>query len=197
MTSVREITLVERHSYSSPYIVWIMGPTSSGKTTIASHFVQRQHDAGIPVVHLDGDVVRDSMGKIGFEKKDRLLVIRALIAFAKEELALGRNVVVSALTAHEDARKMIAEEFNDVLVVSVQCSIDVCAQRDPKGLYRLAMAGEIDTLIGYNTPYPLPKNPALVLDTESCSVSGAAMCLAEFLVGKGFESSGGMTGMAS
>ena len=181
------IERANRPLQQEPYVLWIMGPTSSGKTTVATSFVQRQQAAGIPVLHFDGDEVRGMFGAdFGFTPENRLLVVEGLIMLARKAVSSGINVVVSALTAHEEARKLISDKIKNVITVSTQCSIETCAKRDPKGLYQKAMNGEIDTLIGYNTPYIVPAAPALLLDTENQSIQGASSAIADLLTSRGY-----------
>ncbi len=121
-------------------------------------------------MHFDGDEVRDFFGPgHGFDPGDRLRVVSTLVFLAGKANEAGVSVVISALTAHEDARTLIAEGLPGALVGYVECSIDQCAARDPKGLYARAKAGEIDTLVGWNSEYVPPANPDLVLNTERAS----------------------------
>ena len=82
-------------------------------------------------------------------------------------------MIVSALTASEDARRLVLDSVSNLIVVYVKCSIETCAERDPKGLYAQAKNGEIDTLIGVNSDYLPPHNPNLVIDTDDHSPAEA------------------------
>ncbi len=150
------------------FVLWLMGPTSSGKTTVSNAVVERLRNAGTTIIHFDGDEVRDFFGdNLGFNPEDRLRVVSTLIHLAKKVSLAGTNVIVSALTANPDARKLLDENLGDAVIGFIQCSIETCAARDPKGLYAMAKSGEIDTLVGYNTEYPVLENPDIVLDTEN------------------------------
>jgi len=159
---------------SSP-VFWIMGPTSSGKTTLAVEIVKRLTMSGSAVLWYDGDEVRDLMGaNYGFKPEDRLLIVSTLIYLAKKAQNAGIPVFVSALTANQDARDLIKSSLsNNIILVSVECSVDECIKRDPKGLYKKAINGEIETLIGYNTPYNPPNFPDIVVKTEGASIKEA------------------------
>lgn len=149
------------------FVLWLMGPTSSGKTTISNAVVKKLRDSGSQIIHFDGDEVRDFFGdNLGFKPEDRLRVVATLIHLADKVSKAGTNVIVSALTANPDARKMLDDRLGDAVIGYIQCSIETCAERDPKGLYAKAKSGEIDTLVGYNTEYPTLENPDIVLDTE-------------------------------
>jgi len=163
-------------------VLWLLGPTSAGKTTLATRVVTDLRRHGIPAIHFDGDEVRDLFGAdLGFGAESRLRVVTALVHLANKAAEAGLHVVVSALTAGEDARAYVRANVRSVTLGYVACSIQTCARRDPKGLYRKAMNGEIDTLIGYNTEYRPPENPDLVLDTERhCLDELAKRIVAEF-----------------
>ncbi len=151
-----------------------MGPTSSGKTTIGEHLLERLRAAGSPSMHFDGDEVRNFFGEnLGFDVSDRQRVVATLVHLANKTSAAGVNVIVSALTASEDARRLVLDTVKNLIIVYVKCSIETCAERDPKGLYAQAKNGEIDTLIGVNSNYLPPDNPDLVIDTEDLSPAEA------------------------
>tara|TARA_B100000315_G_scaffold257280_1_gene305609 strand:+ start:287 stop:781 length:495 start_codon:yes stop_codon:yes gene_type:complete len=159
-----------------------MGPTSSGKSTIAEHFIEALKKNNIPVLHYDGDEVRDLFGKdFGFEENNRGRVVETLAHLARKANDAGIDVVVSALTAHQSARKYINDNIPNLLIGHVECSIEICAERDPKGLYAKAKNGEIDTLIGYNSKYIAPTDPDIKLNTECSSVEENTERLLEFL----------------
>jgi len=148
-----------------------MGPTSGGKTTLAEHFVARWRNDNVPVIHYDGDEVRDFFGSAhGFKPEDRMRVVDTLIHLSQKANTAGLNVVVSALTANPEARQQVNSQLDNLVVGYVHCPIEVCAERDPKGLYAKAKAGEIETLIGWNTPYEPPQNPDMVLPTDSTEI---------------------------
>jgi adenylylsulfate kinase len=93
-----------------------------------------------------------------------------LVHLAGKAHDAGMNVIVSALTANQDARALVRAALPQAVHGYVQCSIDTCAARDPKGLYARAKAGEIDTLIGWSSPYTPPVNPDIILDTETHAI---------------------------
>jgi adenylylsulfate kinase len=93
-------------------------------------------------------------------------VVSVLAHLANKAAEAGLHVVVAAVTAGQDARNYIRKNVKNLKLGYISCSIYTCAQRDPKGLYRKAMSGEIDTLVGYSSEYRPPENPDLVLDTE-------------------------------
>ena len=152
-------------------IVWILGPTASGKTTLAKRLLIKFRQGNKIAVHYDGDEARKLFGpNLGFEAKDRLQVIKALVYIANKALDAGVDVIVSALTAHEDARNYVRKNIKNLVLVYLNCSIKKCIERDPKGLYKKAIDEEINTLIGFNSEYTPVENPNIIIDTECLTI---------------------------
>ena len=165
------------------FALWLMGPTSSGKTTLAELLLGRLRSAGIAAMHYDGDEVRDFFGdSLGFQPADRLRVVSTLTHLTNKSLEGGLNVVVSALTANEDARAHIAAAVENLIIIYVKCPISVCAARDPKGLYLMADKGEIDTLIGRNSAYQPPAAANLVVETDVLSPDQSVEAVISYLI---------------
>ena len=162
----------QRHKHPQPgTVLWLLGPTSAGKTTLATRVVADLREQGVAAILFDGDEIRDFFGSsLGFGGESRLRVVTVLVHLANKAADAGLHVVVAALTAGQDARAYVRANVRNLRIGYVACSIEACARRDPKGLYQKAMRGEIDTLIGYNSEYRPPDCPDLVLDTESHSV---------------------------
>lgn len=159
--------MIEKQVQLSGRVLWILGPTSSGKTTLAECFLEQWRHLGVPTIHYDGDEVREFFGSShGFEAQDRLRVVRTLTLLANKAAEARMLCIVSALTAHSDARLYIRDNIPSLITGYVNCSIDECARRDPKGLYASAQRGEIDTLIGWSSPYEEPSDPDIVFDTQ-------------------------------
>ncbi len=151
-----------------PPVVWLLGPTSSGKTRLGRGLVERLRAIGRPALHFDGDEVRGFFGdSLGFEEDDRLQVVATLVHLAAKGAEAGIWVVVSALTAHRAARDLVRRRLDNLVFAAVECSIEECARRDPKGLYRQARDGHIDTLIGVNSRYRPVAHADIVLNTET------------------------------
>lgn len=172
---------------TTSFILWIMGPTSSGKTTLANHIMGYFEDADIPAIHYDGDEFRDLFGPShSFDESSRNQVVDAIIHFAEKSSKKGDVVVVSALTASLEARQRIAGRLNNMVLCYIDCPIETCIERDPKGLYRKAIDGEIDTLVGYNAEYVPPENPDVTIETHQCEVEASTEVLVSYLRDEGY-----------
>ena len=159
------------------YTIWLMGLTSSGKSTIAKHLVEIMRSEDLPILHYDGDEIRDFFGKdFGFSEDNRGRVVETLAHLAIKANNAGINVVVSALTAHQTAREHIKETIPNLLVGHVDCPIDICVARDPKGLYRKALDGEIKDVAGIDLEFELPESPDLIIRNhgKNCSIKDFA-----------------------
>jgi adenylyl-sulfate kinase len=158
------------------FTLWFTGLSGAGKTTI-SHLVEKElHERGSRVEVLDGDVVRENLSKgLGFSKEDRDTNIRR-IAFVADLLSRnGVPVITAAISPYrelrDEARELMGERFIEVFV---KASVEVCAERDPKGLYEKAFKGEIKEFTGVSDPYEEPLDPELTLDTEHDSAEDDA-----------------------
>jgi adenylylsulfate kinase len=150
------------------FTLWFTGLSGAGKTTI-SHIVERElRERGSRVEVLDGDVVRENLSKgLGFSKEDRDTNIRR-IAFVADLLSRnGVPVITAAISPYreirDEARRLMGDRFIEVFV---KASVEVCAERDVKGLYEKAFKGEIKEFTGVSDPYEPPLSPELTLDTE-------------------------------
>jgi adenylylsulfate kinase len=162
---------VRDEAESNRFILWIMGPTSSGKTTIACHVLRKLRDKSISAIHFDGDEVRDFFGpKFGFSNSDRLRVVGTIVHLSNKAFDSGLSVVVSALTANQDARDYIKQNVKNLILIYLNCSVERCMERDPKGLYSEAAKGKIQTLIGVNSDYIPVDNPDIIINTENETV---------------------------
>jgi adenylylsulfate kinase-like enzyme len=168
-----------------PCTIWIFGPTSSGKTTIANALLKMMQGMGEKAILYDGDEIRDIFFcDFGFTENDRLRVVNTLIHFANKTTRAGVFSIVSALTANQSARDSMRSNLDTFVDVFLDCPIRTCIERDPKGIYRKAIKGEIDTVIGYNLPYLKSKKACLKIDTSSVGVDEAAKCIMNYLDSK-------------
>jgi len=171
--------------------VWLTGLSASGKSTIAvaaeAELVQRGHLAYV----LDGDNVRHGLNKnLGFSPEDRTENIRRIGEVAKLFAETGVVVLTSFISPYRADRDSARElnEKGDFLEVFVDADVATCEERDPKGLYKKARAGEIPEFTGISAPYEAPENPELVLDTAKLSVEESVAALVGFLEKQGYLS---------
>lgn len=156
------------------FVVWFTGLSGSGKTTIARGVMDKLKEMGFRVELLDGDWVRKTINPdAGFTREERR---RHLLRVAWIARLLARNGVVvlcSFVSPYRSVRREIrgiVEEEVPFIEVYVKCSLEECMRRDPKGLYKKALRGEIQYFTGISDPYEEPENPDLVVDTEHESV---------------------------
>ena len=147
--------------------MWFTGLSGSGKTTIAEIVEHELRERGRQVEVLDGDIVRTNLSKgLSFSRDDRNTnVLR--IGFVANLLARnGVAVIVSAISPYKEARDQVRRRIIDFVEVFVDAPLEVCAERDVKGLYKKAFAGEIEQFTGVSDPYEPPAAPDLVLKTD-------------------------------
>jgi len=146
------------------YTLWFTGLSGSGKTTISEIVENELRERGHRVEVLDGDVVRTNLSKgLGFGKEDRDTNILR-IGFVAELLTRnGVTVIVSAISPYREAREQVRRRIIDFVEVYVDAPLEVCAERDVKGLYEKAFAGEIENFTGVSDPYEPPAAPDLVI----------------------------------
>ena len=154
----------------SGFVLWFTGLSGAGKTTIANNVEPELERRGFVLDHLDGDIVRTHLSKgLGFSKEDRDTNIARIGWVASRLARAGAVVIVSAISPYEEMRRharSLVEQHAPFVEIHVATSLEVCAERDPKGLYKKALAGEIEHFTGVSDPYEEPSNPALRLHTE-------------------------------
>jgi adenylylsulfate kinase len=147
--------------------VWLTGLSSAGKTTITQALHQNLRERGYKVEWLDGDVVRLQLSKdLGFSKEDRDENIRRIGALAGQLTESGAIVLVSAISPYRAARDEVRRRIGAFLEVWVHAPLAVCEQRDIKGIYRRARAGEIHNVTGLDDPYEHPTAPDVECRTD-------------------------------
>ncbi|HXF51960.1 MAG TPA: adenylyl-sulfate kinase [Dehalococcoidia bacterium] len=153
------------------FVVWFTGLSGAGKTTLAHRLEAALRERGHKVEVLDGDVVRTHLSKgLGFSKEDRDTNILR-IGFVAHLLARnGVAVITAAISPYRETRDKNRELIGDFVEVYVKCPIEVLAQRDVKGLYKKALAGEIPNFTGISDPYEEPLNPEVVIETDRQTV---------------------------
>ena len=148
--------------------IWFTGLSGSGKTTITRELEKHLRHRGVRKLEtLDGDVVRTNLSKgLGFSKEDRDTNIRRIGFVAKLLTRNGVLVMTAAISPYRSLRDEIRLDIGDFVEVFVKCPVEVCAERDVKGLYKKAMAGEIKQFTGVSDPYEEPINPEVTCETD-------------------------------
>jgi adenylylsulfate kinase len=154
------------------FVVWLEGLSGSGKTTISRSLGPRLRDSGWNVEILDGDEMRQMFSpELGFSRKDREVHARR-VSFVSRMLARnGVAVIVAMITPYETsrqaARSVVGDRFEEVWL---RCPLEVCRQRDPKGIYTRSNEGTVTKMTGVDDPFEEPLNPELTVDTATLSV---------------------------
>ena len=149
------------------FVVWLTGLPSSGKTTIAQKLLRELKERNLKVELFDGDEVRRNLSKgLGFSKEDRDTHNKRIIYVSKLLTRNGVNAIVSLISPYRSTRAYARENLPKFVEVYLKCSIKECIKRDSKGLYKKALAGEINNMTGIQDPYEEPVDPEVLLDTE-------------------------------
>ncbi|OYT38464.1 MAG: adenylyl-sulfate kinase [Desulfurococcales archaeon ex4484_58] len=156
------------------FVLWFTGLPGSGKTTIASRVAEVLKSKGYRVELIDGDWARKtvSVGS-GFTREERMIHLKRIAWIARLLARNGVIVLCSFVSPYREARKMIREIIEEEVPfteIYVYCPLEECIRRDPKGLYRKALKGEIKHFTGITDPYEEPENPDLKLDTHKESI---------------------------
>jgi adenylylsulfate kinase len=149
------------------FTLWFTGLSGAGKTTISEIVEHELRERGRHVEVLDGDIVRTNLSKgLTFSRDDRNINVLRIGFVANLLTRNGVGVIVSAISPYKEARDQVRRRIVDFVEVFVDAPLEVCAERDVKGLYKKAFAGEIDQFTGVSDPYEPPNAPDLILKTE-------------------------------
>lgn len=174
-------------------ILWFTGLSGSGKSTLANAVDHRLHDLGLHSYVLDGDNIRHGLnGDLGFSPEDRAENIRRIGEVAKLFADSGTLVLTAFISPYRADRDRIRETAGregDFVEIFVHAPLEVCEERDPKGLYVKARKGEIPEFTGISAPYEEPESPELVVDTSACSLDESVEQVLSYLVSNGYIAS--------
>jgi adenylylsulfate kinase len=169
------------------FTVWFTGLSGAGKSTLAEMLDEELRKRGLKVEMLDGDVVRTNLSKgLGFSKEDRDTNILRIGFVAQLLTRNGVATIVSAISPYREARNRCREMIGDFVEVFVSAPLDVCIERDVKGLYKQAIAGELPSFTGVSDPYEPPDNPDLVLETDVMSKEECLQLILDKLQERGY-----------
>jgi len=156
---------------TNPAVIFLTGLSGSGKTTIAKALVEKYKKQGVVPVLLDGDEIRKVIHQTGFDEESRKKHNLNVGYMASLLESQGNVVIVSLISPYIDIRNEIRQMCKKFVEVHVCTDIQVCIERDPKGLYAKAIAGEIKEFTGISAPYYAPENPEVLLDTGVLSIT--------------------------
>jgi sulfate adenylyltransferase len=171
------------------FCLWFTGLSGSGKSTTANILTIMLLEHGRQVTVLDGDVIRTHLSKgLGFSKEDRETNIRRIGYVASEVARHGGGVICAAISPYRatrnECRTMVgSDRFCEIFVAT---PLEVCEDRDPKGMYALAREGQIKGFTGIDDPYEPPTNPEITIDTVNCSAEENAERIISYLLERGF-----------
>jgi adenylyl-sulfate kinase len=157
------------------FTLWLTGLSGAGKTTLAAILATELRARGVPVEVLDGDEVRTNLSKgLGFSKEDRDTNIRRIGYVCRLLSRNGVGTVSAAISPYsatrDEVRRSVEQDGTQFIEVFVKCPIAVLTERDTKGLYKKALAGEVKGFTGVSDPYEEPLAPDVVVETDRESV---------------------------
>jgi adenylylsulfate kinase len=187
-TSITKADYRKKNGHHS-FILWFTGLSASGKSSIANALAKELFDRGNQSFVLDGDNIRHGLNKdLGFDEQSRKENIRRIGEVSKLFVESGQIVLTAFISPYKEDRALVRSlvEADEFIEVYVQCSIEECERRDPKGLYKKARYNEIPNFTGISAPYEAPDNPEIVVDSEKYSIEECKNQLIEFLLEKGY-----------
>ncbi|MDB4026680.1 adenylyl-sulfate kinase [Candidatus Thioglobus sp.] len=169
-------------------VLWFTGLSGSGKSTLAHSLEEKLFQKGCKTFVLDGDNIRHGLNSnLDFSEAGRTENIRRISEVSKLMLESGLIVMTAFISPinkdRGEARQLISNE--DFIEIYCKASIETCETRDVKGLYKRARAGEITNYTGIDSPYEVPENPELTIDTDNQSLEGSVSTILSFLKSNG------------
>lgn len=150
------------------FTIWFTGLSGAGKSTLAEALEQRLKDSGRNVEILDGDVVRTHLSKgLGFSREDRDTNIKRIAFVCGLLTRNGVACISAAISPYRETRAWAREQIGNFVEIYVKCPLEVCRQRDVKGLYKLVDEGKIKHFTGVDDPYEEPEQPELVIESAT------------------------------
>jgi len=168
-------------------VIWFTGLSGSGKSTLAGKVEELLFKRGIKTYVLDGDNVRTGLNKnLSFSAEDRKENIRRIGEASKLFVDAGVVVLTAFISPYRKDRDTVRTllENGEFIEIYVKCPVEVCEQRDVKGLYKKARMGEIKNFTGINDPYEEPLHPELIVETDKLSVEETVKKIFDFIIPK-------------
>jgi adenylylsulfate kinase len=187
-TTVSKADRQKLHGHKSA-VLWFTGLSGAGKSTLANALEHRLHTEGIRTYLLDGDNIRHGLNRdLGFRPADRAENIRRIAEVAKLFVDAGTLVMTAFISPYREdrdlARGLLAP--GEFIEIYVNCALETCEQRDPKGLYQKARTGEIREFTGISAPYEPPLSPELIVDSDQQSIEESVDQIYRYLQTHGY-----------
>lgn len=178
----------EKQNEEEGFTLWFTGLSGSGKSAVADRVGLRlEEEYGHKAERLDGDIVRQHLtADLGFTKEDRNTNIKRVSFLAELLSRNGVSVLASFISPYRERRQKTREQVTNFIEVFVKCPIDVCAERDVKGLYEKARRGEIENFTGISDPYEEPENPEILLETHEEEIDESVQKVIDYLDDNGY-----------
>jgi adenylylsulfate kinase len=156
------------------FTMLLTGLSGAGKSTIAERLSMKLKDDGHRIEVLDGDIVRKEIGQLfGYSREERIKVSKILRFTAKLLNNNGISVIIAAISPYQEMREQYRREINDYIEVYVKCPLEVCVERDVKGIYKKALQGDLKNVIGVDEAFEIPKDPHVLVDSSECDVDSS------------------------
>jgi bifunctional enzyme CysN/CysC len=172
-----------RHAHKGA-VIWLTGLSGAGKSTIATELERELFNLGLHTYVLDGDNVRHGLSaNLGFAPEDRMENIRRVGEVAKLFADAGTLVITAFISPYRDDRRLVRElmKEGEFIEVFVEAPLAVCEQRDPKGLYKMARAGQITNFTGVSAPYEPPESAEITVRTDRLTANECVTQIIDFL----------------
>lgn len=167
--------------------IWLVGLSGSGKSTLAGKIVENLSSNGKKVQLIDGDIMREEIGGMfGYTREERIKAANVYRAMAKILNQNGINVIIAAISPYEEIRKRNRERIENYIEINVNCPIEQCIERDPKGLYERALNGNEKHVIGIDEEYEFPENSDMEVRTYEESIEESLTKILESPLFKSF-----------
>ncbi|MCY8512117.1 adenylyl-sulfate kinase [Bacillus atrophaeus] len=169
-------------------VLWFTGLSGSGKSVMANAVDEKLYERGIQSYVLDGDNIRHGLNQdLGFRAEDRVENIRRIGEVAKLFVDSGQIILTAFISPFREDRKMVKEKFpqEEFFEIYIKCPLNICEERDPKGLYKKARSGEIKHFTGIDSPYEAPLSPDLTIESDKIPIADAADLIIHELQTKG------------
>jgi adenylyl-sulfate kinase len=162
-------------------VFWFFGRSGAGKTTLAQRLRTGMSDRNLPVIYLDGDDIRSALcSDLGFKSEARMENHRRIAEIARLLTGQGQNVIVSTMAPEHQHRDLVSRILGPKLVwFYIHATLEVCIERDPKGIYKRAREGQIKLLIDYPFDAPRPQESGNYIDTVTQNVDDSYRAILE------------------